>query len=347
MKRGINMFMRITAIVVAVILLLAIGGGLYFRFTSPHFFRVARGVKQRVITTKLADLAGVVFVQGMQGVENLYLEPKTLRLYATDLHGSVYLVDGQTRADLKIVTSRKIGGFALGIDRGADGQLYVAVSPYDNNPEWITRGGAVYRLDPELTTPVKLTEEYPGINGLACADDGRCYFASSNFDFLHPHGQVYVMPISPGNALVTPKVALVDLGLANGLRYDQRTQRLYVADTLEQVVALAPKSSTSDVIYQKTKYREAFDDVCLDRQGNLWMTDPVGVAIKKYDPQTKAVTRFIIEGLGQTSACRIRDEQGAEVIYITEIKNPTTSKSAGFDGRGVVSVPVTSLLQKL
>ena len=80
----------------------------------------------RTVKVALEDLDRAVFVQGMNGCENLLVESDSLRIYVSDLDGYVHLVDGDSREHLRVVRSMQVGEeYALGIDRGPDGFLYV------------------------------------------------------------------------------------------------------------------------------------------------------------------------------------------------------------------------------
>jgi hypothetical protein len=87
-----------------------------------------------------------------------------------------------------------------------------------------------------------------------------------------------------------------------------------------------------------------FDDLCQDQAGNLWVADPGSGSLKEYIPGSGEVIRFKIRGIGQVSSCRIRIENGEEIIYLTELKqNPNKMLSGPFDGRGVFSMPLAEL----
>ncbi|MEA3434893.1 MAG: SMP-30/gluconolactonase/LRE family protein [Thermodesulfobacteriota bacterium] len=342
MKKITMIGLRIVGILGGTVLLIGVGGYLYLRVKAPHFITIARNIEEDTVTISLEELDRAVFVQGMNACENLYVDKETMRVYVTDLGGSLHLLDGESREQLKIVKSLKMGQFGLGIDKGPDGSLYVGFSQYDTQG-WIEQGGAIYRVDPELHQPVKLTTDYPTMNGLACDSAGRCYFASSNFDFFHPKGNVYMMQIAPNGSYSEPEIFLQDIGLANGLHYNTQENRMYLSDTLETVSSFIPGEQRLEVIYRKTKYMESTDDICTDHQGNLWMSDPFESTLKQYNPKTKQLVRYDIEGIGQTSACGIREEDGEEVLYITEIKTKRAPMSDVYDGRGLLIVPVNSL----
>lgn len=75
------------------------------------------------------------------------------------------------------------------------------------------------------------------------------------------------------------------------------------------------------------------------------MTDPGDGFLKMYDVPSKTIVRYKISGIGQTSSCRIRDEHGAEIIYVTELKQTRNAMSKVFDGRGLVIIPLESLVK--
>jgi hypothetical protein len=345
MKRGVKIGLWIVTIIAVIVVLIGIGGYIYLRISSPHLVRRARGVDERIVRVNLEELHDARFVQGMQSGENLYLDPTSMQAYVTDLNGYVYLLNGHSWNDLEIVKSLKIGTFALGIDKGPDGWLYVGVSEHDMLG-WIEQGGAIFKLDMALEQPVKLTESYPALNGVAFDGEGRCYFATvSEYDFLHPNGEVYIMEVAPDGTHSEPQKLLSNVGLANGIHYNKQLNKLYLSNTIERVVAFNPCQTAIDEIYLKTKYLEAIDDLCTDSQGNLWMTDPFDSFVKMYDPQTKHLIRYVIDGVGQTSSCGIRNENGEDILYVTEIKTKREPLSETYDGRGVVILPLQSLVQ--
>lgn len=346
MKRTTTIGLRIIGVLVGIAVLLGLGGFIYMRINSPHFFRVARDIDEVTVKLALDDLDGAIFIDGMHACENLYVEQETMRVYVADLGGHIHLLDGETREKLEIVKTLDTGRTGLGLEKGPDGFVYavLGIDRYDT-PAWMEQGGAVYRVDSGFNQVVKVTDNYPAMNGLACDGAGGCYFASSNWNFFKPEGNVYRFQIAPDGSASPPELAFQDLGLANGLHYNTRDNRMYLSDSLERVTAFTPGEHSLDLIYQKTKGMEAFDDICTDRQGHLWMTSPLESTLKVYNPQTKQLVRYDIEGVGQTTACAIREEQGEEVLYVTELNTKRSLRSmTAYDGRGLFIVPVKSLL---
>lgn len=346
MKRVTSRGLRILRLLAGMAVLLGLGGYIYVRTNSPHFFRTARDVNDVNVKLALDDLDRAIFIEGMHACEGLYVEQDSMRVYVTDLGGHIHLLDGESREHLEIIKTLDTGRTGLGLEKGPDGFLYavLGIDRYDT-PAWAEQGGAVYRVNAEFNQLVRMTDHYPAMNGLACDAAGGCYFASSNWNFFKPEGKVYRFQIAPDGSFSTPEPVFQELGLANGLHYNAREHRMYLSDTLEQVAAFTPSEHSLELIYQKVKGMEAFDDICTDRQGNLWMTSPLETTLKVYNPQTKQLVRFDIEGVGQTTACAIREENGEEVLYVTELnKKRSLWSMTAYDGRGLFIVPVKSLL---
>ncbi|MBN1382256.1 MAG: hypothetical protein JXA41_11315 [Deltaproteobacteria bacterium] len=140
MKKITTIGFRIVGVLGGIILLISVGGYLYLRVEAPHFITIARNIEEDTVTVALEELDRAVFVQGMNACENLYVDKQTMRVYVTDLGGFLHLLDGESREQLKIRKSLRIGRFGLGIDKGPDGLLYVGFSQY-NTQGWIERGG--------------------------------------------------------------------------------------------------------------------------------------------------------------------------------------------------------------
>ena len=98
------------------------------------------------------------------------------------------------------------------------------------------------------------------------------------------------------------------------------------------------------LIYRKGAFREAFDDLCVDGQGRLWMTDPTCPTLKVYDPADDSLVRIRITGFGQASSRRIRVEEGREILYVTELFAPERDRHNRYNGRGVLRVALESVM---
>jgi sugar lactone lactonase YvrE len=294
------------------------------------------------VALRLGELPGAGLIGGMEGCENLYLDPRSLRAYVTSLGGRIYLLDGPDGERLRVVRALDTGGYALGIDAGPDGRLYAGICPAASNREWKSPGGAIARLDRELGGFTLLTGPYPCLNGLAFDDQGRCFFASSNFNFLFPDGKLYVLQVGSGGQVAPPRLFADKVGLANGVLWDPASGRLLLSDTLQSIRSFSPRTGESRLEYRKAAFREAFDDFCLDAEGRLWMSDPVAWSLKMYDPARDLLIRFRIEGFGQASSCRVRREEGKQILYVTELRSPVKDRRFPYNGRGVLRVPLES-----
>lgn len=293
----------------------------------------------------MTTMPGARFYDSMSACENVYPEPSTNKVYVTSLDGYIYLLDGERTDALSMIASLNTGGYALGIDRGSDGVLYAAICKYTSAKEWSAKGGGIARIDPGLKSFEMLSDEYPSINGLAFDNEGRGYFATSNFSFISPRGSIMRFSLNADGTLDKPEALTQNMGLANGLFYYPAHKKVYYSDTLESCGIIKSGKNGYGIIYRKAAFKEAFDDLCVDSAGRLWMTDPIRRTLKVYDPDNDRLVRFMITGFGQASSCRIRNENGEEIIYITELAAPKRTKGKPFNGRGLLRVPLKSFPQ--
>lgn len=305
-----------------------------------HFVRTGKVSESREVELDLSDKADCRFYDGIPACENCWPEPGSLRLYVTTLKGELCLLDGPNGMELSRVSTLNPGGYVLGIDKGPNGDLYAAVCPGTSEKEWRTTGGYIARITPGFDAAVPVTGHYPAINGLAFDRRGQGYFATGNFNFIAPRGQIMVFSVLPDGDVSEPKEASSPMGLANGLFWDGNGERLLYTDTLETAGILVPETGELQVLYRKTVPMEAFDDLCVDARGRLWMADPIRPTLKMYDPGRDLLIRYRIKGFGQASSCRIREENGQEILYVTELAAPQKDRKNRFNGRGILRVPL-------
>jgi len=342
MNRTMKTGLWVVLVIVALLGAMCVGGYVVMKWNFPHLLRFSKGIDERTVTVKLEELPGAVFIRGMTGSENLYLDDVSERVYVTDLHGTIHMLDGDSWNKLKIIDSKKLGTFALGIAKGPDNKLYVNVSGGAAN-DWLNEGGAVWRIGPDLKAPEKLTGPYPGINGLSFDGEGNLYFAAGNAAIMHPDGHIYHMKVRGDGSFGKPEIFLAHVGWANGLYFSAKENRFLFSNTVEGCFTFSPGIPKAEPVYYKTKIAESIDDLCMDKAGRLWMTDPGKSTVKMFDPRTRRLMRYRLEGIGQTSSCRIREENGEEILYLTELKQSQKVSLQVFDGRGLIAVPIKSL----
>jgi sugar lactone lactonase YvrE len=300
-------------------------------------------VTTRTVAVDFDDLAGAVFVKVGRGCENLYLEPESLRVYVTDRRGNIHLVDGASRAGLRVVKAAALGrSSAFGVAESPYGVLYVAAC----DGEWQEAGGGIFRVDKELGSATKIAGDFPGLDGLALDGRGNLFFAVSNVSFLDGKGVIYRMKRLRGGGYATRRVFLADRRCVDGVYYAAEKGRVYFTETFSGVSALDAKSTAVEALLGKTSAVEAFDDLCADASGGLWIADSAAGFVKYYDAGRKELTRYKIKGFGRPSSCRVRLEGREEVLYVTEIKKGRGLGglfSKNYDGRGVAVIPVKAL----
>lgn len=348
MKRNteVRLLIKILAIIGFAIMLVLLAGYLFLKIRVPQLLEFSEGIAEYRVTVHLDSLEGARFVTGMKGCENVLPVRDSAGVYVSCLDGYIHYLEQDDSGKYKISRSFKAGEAVAGLALSPSGNLYAAVST-SSPEEWITVGGAVHRISRDLSSKEKITGNFPAMNGICIDKDGNLYFASCNFNFLNPHGKVYRMNTLPGGTFDAPEAYIPEAGLANGLYFDPLQDVIFLANTTNGIYEFNSSDNTLKEVYLKLKFMEGSDDLCTDISGNVWITDPGQGTIKMFNPGTNRLARFNINGIGQASSCRIRSENGIEMLYITELKQSQNLRSNVFDGRGVLIVPAQSLLKFL
>ena len=342
----VRLLIKILAIIGFAVIIILIAGYVFIRVRMPQLLEFSKGITELRITVKLDSLEGAKFITGMRGCENIYPEDGSKGVYVSCLDGNILYLDNDVSGNLVIIKSFKAGNAVTGLAIDKQGNLVAAVC---NNTlkEWRTKGGSLYRISRNLVTMERLSGDFPSMNGICADSAGNLYFNSSNFNILRPEGTIYRMLYKGNGMFQSPEPYISDAGLANGLYYEHFQDKIYFSNTMAGVFEFQPKENVLHEVYLKLRFMEACDDLCTDIGGNVWMTDPGNSTVKMFNPGTSRLARFVIEGIGQTSSCRIRSEEGREMLYITELKQTYQPASLNFDGRGVLVVPAQSLLKLL
>lgn len=297
-------------------------------------------IVDETLGSTLSSYTNAQFVDGMQGAENLYIDSSSneIRVYVSDLAGTLYLIEGNDINTLKVTKKLKIASAAFGIAEGLDGYLYVAASSHhvDDVPK---KGGNLYRVSKDLKSHEKVSKSIPGVNGVARDKSGDIYLASGNLSLLFPAGKVYKFPYDKerqqyGDA----EVLLDDIGSANGLIYSEHHESLLLSQTFSSVGAIDLARKTYQPIFEKSRIIDAFDDLCVDQKGRIWVAEPLGGFIKVYDTSTKELKRFSIDGMGVGSSCGIIYKGGKEYLLVTEREIDKDN-----DGRGLLILSMEAL----
>jgi sugar lactone lactonase YvrE len=343
----VRLLIKILAIIGFLILIILLAGYIFIRVRVPQLLEFSKGIAEFRITIKLDSLDGARFITGMNGCENVFPEDDGSKgVYVSCLDGRIYYLDKDPSGILGIHKSLMAGNAVTGLAVDKQGNLVAAVC---NNSlkEWRTKGAGLFRISRDLVTMERISGDFPSMNGICADSAGNLYFNSSNFNIFRPEGSIYRMLYKGEGRFQDPEPFIRDVGLANGLYYDHFQDKIFFSNTLGGVYEFSSKVSVLKGVYLKLRFMEACDDLCTDIGGNVWMTDPGYGTIKMFNPGTSRLVRFVIEGIGQTSSCRIRSEEGREMLYITELKKNHQPMSENFDGRGVLVIPAQSLLKLL
>lgn len=291
--------------------------------------------------SSLSDHGDALLVGGMRGAENIYADQANRKIYVSDLSGTLYLLEGSNIKSLKITRKLVLGKSVWGIAEGLDGFLYVGVSQYDVD-DVAEKGGALYKVSKDLNSFEKISEEIAGINGIAIDKKGDLYMAAGNLSMLFSDGEVYKFSYDKDRKQFDKGRIFIDnLGSANGMFYSDFHQALILSETFSSVSKIDVENKSLQPIFETSRMVDGFDDLCVDRKGRFWVSEPVGGLIKVYDPASQQLTRFEISGMGVGSSCRIIDEAGIEYILITEREVEEDN-----DGRGLFIISLESLESK-
>lgn len=342
----VRLLMKILAIIGFAVIIILFAGYVFIRVRVPQLLEFSKGITELRVTVKLDSLEGARFLTGMNGCENILLEDSSKGVYVSCLDGNICYLDHDVSGKPVISKSFKAGNAVMGLAVDKQGNLVAAVC---NNTleEWMTKGGSLYRISRDLVSMERLSGDFPSMNGICSDSAGNLYFNSSNFNIFHPDGTIYRMLYKGNGLFQSPEPYISNAGLANGLYYDRFRDKIYFSNTMGGIYEFSPDENVLKEVYLKLRFMEACDDLCTDIGGNVWMTDPGHSSVKMFNPGTSRLARFVIEGIGQTSSCRIRSEEGREMLYITELKKTHQPMSDNFDGRGVLVVPAQSLLKLL
>jgi sugar lactone lactonase YvrE len=338
-----RLLMRILAIAGFVVMFLLLAGYIFIRIRVPQLLEFSKGIEEVRVETTLDSLPNARFVEGMNGAENLWFMPGGSGFFVTCLDGQIHFVDRDGNGNFKIMRSIRPGTAITGICALSDSLMAVVICKHPRE-EWISKGGSVYLMPVTMDTLIRISEDMQAANGLCADSRGNLYLASCNFSFLHPKGNIYFLEKTKGGSYSAPVPLFEKVGLANGMFYDRNQDRIFFSNTIGGTYSFVPGERSYQPEYLKLSFMEACDDLCTDISGNLWMTDPGSGTVKIYNPGTNQLIRISVKGVGQTSTCRIRNENGHEIVYLTELKQENQTSQTTFDGKRVLIVPARELL---
>lgn len=297
-------------------------------------------VNKSEVNITLEEIEESRFIKGIIGAENICLDQDSMKVYISDISGNLTLIDGDNFNELEISKSKKVGNLVLGIAQDGDKNLYAGICNYDVK-QWKDKGGAVYKFDSNLEDMDKITADYPGINGMTIDNNSQLYFASSNFDAFDSQGNIFKIDLNRPSEV---EVFIADTGMSNGLYFDPQLNQVFYSDTTTGVYMFNLNTPILTKVFEPQRFWGLIDDLGTDSNGRIWMSDPGGSFVKCFDPESNKLVYFKIKDLGHASSCRVRNENGRDILYITEL----TLKGKGiYDGRGLIILPIDSLNEYL
>ncbi len=305
--------------------------------------------EQQLIELSMEDLDGLTLIRGMAGFD-MHLDPSSMKIYVSSFEDGayVYMIDGKEHQDMHLVRALKISnGLGLGITMGPDSSLIVGCSANDWE-DWYKNGGALYKVDPSLNKAEQLSAFFPGLNDVSFDGKDHLYFATINRSKIRPSGAVYCLVQDSAGNWTEPELVLENVKGSSALFFDTISEELCIAEKYSGIVSFNTVTKKSTTVVKKSKWLELFCCFCKDSQGNFWMADAGSGFVKMYNPDREKVFRFAIDGIGSISSCKIRKENGEDILYALEIsEDPSFKRAIGkeCDGRGIFIVPVRNLLK--
>lgn len=289
-------------------------------------------VIDKQVSTKTNNL---VFYDSIGAIESICPDRKSMKIYAGDLNGFVHILDGQDRNSLKLIKSTKVAkGYCTGIILKSNNELCIGIS--DGIGNWGKQKCYIIGADSNISVTDTIAGPDILINGIAIDTNDNLYFATGEFSLLFPKPG-FIKKLS--NTSRKPEVLISDCKRPNGLFYQSTNGKLFFTKTLDGIFSLNPETKEESVVIGNKKLVDASDDLCIDKSGDIWVANPPKGFIKCYQPDKNLVIYFKSKDFGTASSCRIRVENGEEVLYISEIRNP----KGEYKGRGIISIPVKVL----
>lgn len=315
---------------------------LFIKISKPFLLVLNSPYNEDVVIINPDEIDNFTFIEGICAPENVFPDHNTQNLYVSGKNGMLFLLTGVNYKDLKVIDSLQIAvGLCFGIDYGFDGNLYVSASDYNHNNGWPEKGSAVYQVDKALTSKRKLTDEIPGMKGIAYDNFGNLYLTSGNMDYMNPEGKILRSNLNIDKTLSKPIVFISKMKGTDGVFYNKNTQNVFFSTFTGIFEYNINKSKIKQIVF-KNKTFERFGDFCIDKKGRYWMADPGNSLVKVFFPESERLVRIKIESFGQSSSCRIRHENNQDIIYIAENRREF-SNTTPKNGRGVIVFPVSSV----
>lgn len=309
----------------------------FFLILVTVFIGCTSKERNQIILSK-DQLKEFYFIDKMKGSENLYLYNNSLDLLVTDLSGHISKISGNSLHNLQVVKSVKLNFYTLGVVSGANRKVYVLT----NNKNWPRLGGELISLDSNFKNQASIKKDISGVNGMTIDKDSNIYFVTGNMSLYKPRGSIYKLEYKNGT-YKEPQIFQDSLKSPNGLFYSDKENKLIFTEVFRGVKSISLKDKKIQSIFGKSQTVEGFDDLCMDSKGNYWVADPPFGFIKMYNPISQKIYRFELREFGVASSCKVRFHESKEYIYITEMRK--SKWSLGFDGRGVIVLPLEELMR--
>ena len=255
---------------------------------------------------ELVDPQLVVANRAIVGEGSLWDVQKKV-LYWVDIIGhAVYIYDPKTKQNRTIQTCQSVGT----VVPRAKGGLAVALH----------NGFATIDMETEKITPIADPErDIPGnrFNEGKCDPAGRFWAGTMDY-FCNPgKGTLYCLDTDES---VTKKISPVTV--SNGITWSLDHKTMYFIDTgLDNVRAYDYDIDTGRISNERVVIKHDsdvghFDGMSIDEEGMLWIAIWEGWGVKRYDPNTGKLLRYLRLPVQKTTSCAFGGEKMDE-LYVT------------------------------
>jgi sugar lactone lactonase YvrE len=166
--------------------------------------------------------------------------------------------------------------------------------------------GGIYRVEVATETSSCIYRHKHGINAVWCDRRGGVWYTQSSQNTaeqgqagLHRtlpfhHGSLWYLPPAAAQETRTARELVDALNFANGLVLDEKTDSLYVAETLASKVWRFRVDVAAGTVDQRELALDVSfpDNITLDRSGRLWIASSLRSEIVVFDPRTRAAESF-------------------------------------------------------
>lgn len=264
-----------------------------------------------IMAAALISANASVYLSGLTGPENLVIDGKGV-IYVTDTD---HLWKVKPDKSLEKLYTR---------DSDSDGTSLGGVVVAKNDYLYFSVGNRILRLCP-MGKVDEYAKGFKFANGLAIDESDNIFVADSNAK--------QIMVITPDQKT---RLLVKGEGSVNGLKYQEKTKRLYFTSMLSGKVGyvqLGPDLAVEKIV-EVARLGTGLDDMYVDENGVIYVCQYMRGKIYAVSPDGKK--EILVEGIkGPSSLASKKNEANEQVLYILE-----KGDNLKFDGTSILWVKI-------